>query len=296
MLPPPKRKLPTSSTSKSSSLAVNKSMATRPAAPAPAPKPVLPSAGREVDDENDDEDEELDLSNGTDTGMLMPASVARGKLKAAKQDEGLDLFGLASAPAPAPSASSSKPSLPRPTEITSAPAVADFVPPPPTAQDPYPGYYQLPNGGWAAYDPDYYHSFFPSQSDVQGAGASAGEEQDDGRLGKHWDELKGREGEVMEFDPTRGIREAREEEERRSKVIKPRMLGDDHEYKEIGQVKGLAAERHQLTSLLSTAYTQRDALEERLQANKKSMRVARTKYGAYLDIVSVIRLFQTGEL
>lgn len=69
-------------------------MATRPAAPAPAPKPVLPSAGREVDDENDDEDEELDLSNGTDTGMLMPASVARGKLKAAKQDEGLDLFGL----------------------------------------------------------------------------------------------------------------------------------------------------------------------------------------------------------
>jgi hypothetical protein len=50
-------------------------------------------------------------------------------------------------------------------------------------------------------------------------------------LGKHWDELKGREGEVMEFDPTQGIREAREEEERRSKVIKPRMLGDDHEYK-----------------------------------------------------------------
>lgn len=35
----------------------------------------------------------------------------------------------------------------------------------------------------------------------------------------------------MEFDPTKGIREAREEEERRSKVIKPRMLGDDHEYK-----------------------------------------------------------------
>jgi hypothetical protein len=138
-------------------------------------------------------------------------------------------FPIASAPVPAPSSSSSKPSLPRPTEITSAPAVADFVPPPPTAHDPYPGYYQLPKGGWAAYDPDYYHSFFPSQPGVQGAGA--GEEQDDGRLGKHWDELKGREGEVMEFDPTRGIREAREEEERRSKVIKPRMLGDDHEYK-----------------------------------------------------------------
>jgi hypothetical protein len=63
---------------------------------------------------------------------------------------------------------------------------------------------------------------------------------------------------------------------------------------EIGQVKGLAAERHQLTSLLSTAYTQRDALEERLQANKKSMRVARTKYGACLfSVFSVIRLFQS---
>jgi hypothetical protein len=69
-------------------------MATRPAVP--APKPVLPSVGREVDEENENEDEveEFDLSNGTDTGMLMPASVARGKVKAAKQDHGLDLFGL----------------------------------------------------------------------------------------------------------------------------------------------------------------------------------------------------------
>lgn len=48
-----------------------------------------------------------------------------------------------------------------------------------------------------------------------------------------------------------------------------------------GQVKGLASQRHQLTSLLNTAYSQREELEERIAANKKGMRAAGTKYGKW---------------
>lgn len=34
------------------------------------------------------------------------------------------------------------------------------MPPEPTPTDPYPGYYILPSGSWAAYDPTYYQKFY----------------------------------------------------------------------------------------------------------------------------------------
>lgn len=43
--------------------------------------------------------------------------------------------------------------------ITAAPKVEEFIPPDPTQGDPYPGYFKMPNGQWAAYDPEYYYSF-----------------------------------------------------------------------------------------------------------------------------------------
>lgn len=77
MLPPPKRKLPASTTaSRGSSLAVNKSMAAK---PAQAPEDSLQaSLGARAGEDADD------------GPSLVPASVKR---KAA-QDEALDLFGL----------------------------------------------------------------------------------------------------------------------------------------------------------------------------------------------------------
>lgn len=41
---------------------------------------------------------------------------------------------------------------------SAAPEVEEFEPPVPTPADPYPGYYQLPSGRWALYDPVYYRS------------------------------------------------------------------------------------------------------------------------------------------
>lgn len=37
--------------------------------------------------------------------------------------------------------------------------MASFTPPPPTPTDPYPGYYLLPSGAWAAHDQAYYATF-----------------------------------------------------------------------------------------------------------------------------------------
>lgn len=50
-------------------------------------------------------------------------------------------------------ASSSASSLP---SVSSAPPVPTFEPPEPAQNDPYPGYYQLPSGAWAAHDPAVY--------------------------------------------------------------------------------------------------------------------------------------------
>lgn len=50
--------------------------------------------------------------------------------------------------------SSSSLSLP-----SAAPSLPTFEPPEPTQTDPYPGYYQLPSGVWAAYDSEYYAKF-----------------------------------------------------------------------------------------------------------------------------------------
>lgn len=49
------------------------------------------------------------------------------------------------------------PSLPT---VSSAPQIEDFTPSEPTPADPYPGYYLLPTGSWAAYDPAYYKTFY----------------------------------------------------------------------------------------------------------------------------------------
>jgi proline-rich protein PRCC len=46
------------------------------------------------------------------------------------------------------------------SSVSSAPRVETFVPPEPTPEDEYPGYYKLPSGDWAAYDVDYYKKFY----------------------------------------------------------------------------------------------------------------------------------------
>lgn len=260
MLPAPKRKLPQRPVDKGASLAVNRSMA-RPAVPARAPV-AAPSA---ADDDDDDDGPSL----------MMPASLARAAAKKKDATAELDLFGLAEAAPARPSPAST--TTPKPPSVSAAPAVADFVPPPPTASDPYPGYYQTPSGGWAAYEPEYYASFFaPSGNDE----LAEAEERKAGRVGRDWRALDDGRANVLDINVGADVAAARAEQDRRAKTVKPRLPGDDFVYKgPEGQTRGLAAERHQLTSLLSTAFSQREELEARIAENKKNMRASTQKYG-----------------
>jgi proline-rich protein PRCC len=97
------------------------------------------------------------------------------------------------------------------------------VPPAPTPDDPYPGYYQLPGGEWAAYEPEFYHSFF--SSGVEGAE----EDEDGGRIGKHWADFD-QSAELQDVQASEGMGEAKEAEARRQ-AAKPKRSQDDFEYK-----------------------------------------------------------------
>jgi proline-rich protein PRCC len=55
--------------------------------------------------------------------------------------------------------SSTIPSATTPSAFSAAPSVPIFEPPEPQQTDPYPGYYQLPSGDWAAHDPAYFAKF-----------------------------------------------------------------------------------------------------------------------------------------
>lgn len=158
--------------------------------------------------------------------------------------------------------------------MTSAPAVADFVPPEPTATDPYPGYYQLPSGQWAAYDPAYYAKFFPATDSATDT-LRTEHQAKQARLG-NWKELDDGRAAVTEFDVGATIARTREEQAKIPQAAKPAYT---ETYNATGQHKGLANERHQLTSLLHSAFSQREELEERIRQNKKSKQNTQRQYG-----------------
>jgi proline-rich protein PRCC len=107
-------------------------------------------------------------------------------------------------------------------------------------------------------------------------------------VGRHWEEFNSKGADFIDIDVSKGLEEARVERERRALAVKPKMPGDEVEYKvclpvggclvawpsglldllhscvdfadkqAVGQIKGLATERHQLSSLLNTAFTQKE--------------------------------------
>jgi hypothetical protein len=136
------------------------------------------------------------------------------------------IIGTVSTPSASSKPASVSASLPPSISITSAPKVEDFVPPVPTAADPYPGYYQLPSGQWAAYEPEYYSSFFPDSSSASASGVG-----EDGRVGRHWEEFEQKGADMVDIDVGAGLEEARREAERRERLVKPKMAADDYDYK-----------------------------------------------------------------
>ncbi|KAI0322192.1 mitotic checkpoint regulator, MAD2B-interacting-domain-containing protein [Amylostereum chailletii] len=185
----------------------------------------------------------------------------------------VDFFSLDISPSPSSSRSNIT-SLPK---VSSAPKVEDYVPPEPSPTDEYPGYYRLPSGSWAAYEPGYYQRFYTkwkAEYDAQVRALEKGLER--GFEGADADETQ----EVNAHkEMERAKREIQEREEKKALTqdsgvpaapkmnIKGSKLG-----------KG-ARTRHQLTTLLADAYENRDALEAKIAEGRRNRKEAGNKYG-----------------
>jgi proline-rich protein PRCC len=120
-------------------------------------------------------------------------------------------------------------------------------------------------------------------------------------VGRHWEEFNSKGADFIDIDVSKGLEEGRLERERRERATKPKT-GEEVEYKvglspsfllfhlvffflfhllclfdlslhdfvrrltikAVGQIKGLATERHQLSALLNTAFTQKEEVSHLL--------------------------------
>jgi len=176
---------------------------------------------------------------------------------------------------PSPQQSKTLPtSLP---SISSAPRIEDFVPPEPTPQDEYPGYYRLPSGTWAAYDAEYYQKFYRKwQADYD-------KYVRDLEKGK----IKGFED--LDEESTRGVdameemAKAREEiqvkEERKALTQAQDQSAAPKMNIKGAALSGRARSRGQLATLLTEAYQNREAYEDRIAQGRRNRKEAGNKYG-----------------
>ncbi|PSR74093.1 hypothetical protein PHLCEN_2v10049 [Hermanssonia centrifuga] len=273
-----------------------------------------------VQDADDDEDEdaahrnEAPLSSGileqvTEVGNpassslpFLPPSLARGKANVSTEEKysvpksatvkpsapAIDFFSLGtatsspiptSAPTSAPNTSTSSiPSILPP--ISSAPAIADFTPPEPTPQDPYPGYYLLPSGSWASYDPVYYQTFYKKWKKAYEDHVRALEKG----VEKGFEDVE-RDG-AQEVNALKEMERAKKEvQEREEKKALTAGAANNAAAPNMNikgaALSGRARTRHQLSSLLTEAYQNREALEERIAQGRKNRKEAGNKYGTY---------------
>ncbi|KAJ6596934.1 mitotic checkpoint regulator, MAD2B-interacting-domain-containing protein [Mycena vulgaris] len=171
-------------------------------------------------------------------------------------------------------ASSSAPSLPT---LSSAPVIPKFEPPEPTPTDPYPGYYTLPSGAWAAYNPAYYTTFTKKWQTEYNAHVRALEKG----------QVKGFEGldsaAVEEVDAMKEMEKAKlEMRERESRKAVTRGADGAPAAPNIkltaSKQSGIARSRHQLATMLHEAYSNREALEERIAEGRRNRKEAGNKY------------------
>jgi len=176
-----------------------------------------------------------------------------------------------------PPPSYSSPTLTLPT-LSSAPKIEDFTPPEPTSTDLYPGYYLLPSGAWAAYDPAYYQTFYKKWETEYNEHVRSLEKG----------MAKGFEGfetaEATEVDAIKVMMKAKKEIQEREerKAVTHGAAGapaaPNMNIKE-AKLSGRARSRHQLSTLLNEAYENREALEERIAEGRRNRKEAGNKYG-----------------
>ncbi|KAJ9111462.1 hypothetical protein QFC19_001231 [Naganishia cerealis] len=136
----------------------------------------------------------------------------------------LDLFGLAAPSVTVPLQTTTAAAAAAPT-ISSAPAITEYTPPIPTAQDPYPGYYPLPSGGWAAYDPTYYAQFFPPTT------TASAQLVEQGAMGRGWSDVQTEQDNAVHVDVRKGLEQARKEQDELKRLTAPTLYAEENTYK-----------------------------------------------------------------
>ncbi|KIY43376.1 hypothetical protein FISHEDRAFT_62480 [Fistulina hepatica ATCC 64428] len=237
---------------------------------------------------------------------FMPTSVRRGKANVSVEEYGMarpssskaptvsaalsiDFFSLtdqkasssaSSNGAPNTVSSSSTPTVrtvPSLPSVLSAPDVPKFELPEPTPNDPYPGYYQLPSGTWAAYETAYYEKFVKKWRDEYDAYVRALEK---GQRG--FEDLD--RSNVAEVDAAKEMERAqalvRDHEERKA-LTRGVDAGEEKPKMNItaSKLSGIARSRHQLATMLHEAYSNREALEEKIAEGRRNRKEAGNKYG-----------------
>lgn len=163
--------------------------------------------------------------------------------------------------------------------ISSAPKIEEFVPPEPTPQDEYPGYYRLPSGKWAAYDSEYYQKFYKKwQADYD----KYVRDLEKGKI-KGFEDLD--EESAAGVDAMEEMAKAREEiqvkEERKALTqAKDQTAGPRMSIKGAA-LSGRARSRGQLATLLTEAYQNREAYEDRIAQGRRNRKEAGNKYGEW---------------
>ncbi|CUA72257.1 hypothetical protein RSOLAG22IIIB_00922 [Rhizoctonia solani] len=217
-------------------------------------------------------------TKSTSNGLFLPPAMAKAKAKAPapaiEPTPSVDFFSLGPTTNAAPPVAASDTPQSSSSSITlmSAPEVKDFEPPVPTLFDPYPGYYQLPSGEWAMHDPKYYKKVIEqltSGPDLQAQNKSearefAGSSREDMATFDPGEEL--RRGQIAELEKRKAITTTPTDA-----PAVPRM--------KVQKSTGLARSRHQLSTLLTEAYANREALEERIAQGKRNRKEAGSRYG-----------------
>ncbi|ESK97025.1 hypothetical protein Moror_6603 [Moniliophthora roreri MCA 2997] len=188
----------------------------------------------------------------------------------------VDFFSLgSSSTSPAPNVPSSPSSS---VTISSAPDLPTFEPPEPSMNDPYPGYYQLPSGQWAAHDPVVYEKFRKKWENEYNAHVRA-LEKGTAKGFEAYDR-----GDVEEVDAAKEMEKAKEEikEREERKAITKTAQGAPEKPKmniTASKMSGVARSRHQLATMLNEAYMNREALEEKIAEGRRNRKEAGNKYG-----------------
>ncbi|KDQ60779.1 hypothetical protein JAAARDRAFT_67213 [Jaapia argillacea MUCL 33604] len=208
------------------------------------------------------------------------AKVKANPAPAPKPALAIDFFSLGAASSATEPSSSKLPSSSQPSTLPSlsaAPQVEEFIPPEPTPTDPYPGYYMLPSGQWAAYDADYYNKCYKKWKFDYDAHVRALEKG----MAKGFE---GADEQAQDYNALEEMERAKEDlqakEERKALTqgaqgapVAPRMNIKG------AALAGRARSRHQLSTLLTEAYSNREALEEKIAEGRRNRKEAGMKYG-----------------